>query len=86
MAEKKKYRKRQLGEEDREKISYIACLFREYRIWEGWSQKTVAEENNLSRSFIERSEKLDNNPTLKSIILLSNIYGITLEELFIGVN
>jgi len=86
MAEKRKYRKQTLDEEDREKIAYISRLFREHRIWEEWSQKTVAEENNLSRSFIERSEKLNNNPTLKSIILLSNIYGITLEELFTGVN
>ena len=78
----KKYRKQLLEEHNRERLKYISTLLREYRLLTGHSRESIAEENNLNRSFFEHAESPNNNPTLKSIFLLCDIYEITPEELF----
>ena len=84
MKSKKKYRKQPLIECNRARLEYISGLFREYRLWTGHSRESIAEENNLNRSFFECAESPNNNPTLKSIFLLCDVYEITPEELFKG--
>jgi transcriptional regulator with XRE-family HTH domain len=82
MGKKRKYRKKTMNRQTQKRLKYISQYFRECRFIEGHSRESFAEEHNLNRSFLECLESPKHNPTLKSVFLLCDLYGITPAELF----
>lgn len=59
----------------------IANQLKNYRIKSGLSQNEVANQLNLSRQSISKWENGKNFPDLDNLILLSNLYEVSLDEL-----
>lgn len=86
MTPRKKYRKRPLEGHNVERLKYISGLFREHRLWMGYSREEMESEFGISRSVIERVESSKHlNQNLKTVFEMADIYHISPEELFQGV-
>ena len=51
----------------------------------GWSQLDLSLEANVNRNYISDLEKGRRNPTLDVLERISDAFGITLENLFKGI-
>ncbi|MCK5138077.1 MAG: helix-turn-helix transcriptional regulator [Bacteroidales bacterium] len=85
MSVKRKYRKRPLEQHHHKWLENISAYLLECRQWKGQSRESFADENNISRNFLESIENAKHFPTLSSVFLLCDLYDITPEELFQGV-
>lgn len=60
----------------------IGKQIKELRKNKGWSQQKLAEESGLSFNTITRIEQgIGNSPTLKTLIKLVDVLGVSLDEL-----
>ena len=50
-----------------------------------WSQEDLALEANVNKNYLSDLERGERNPTVKILEKLSKSLGITLEELFKGI-
>ena len=50
-----------------------------------WSQEDLALEANINKNYLSDLERGERNPTVKILEKLSKSLGITLEELFKGI-
>ena len=50
-----------------------------------WSQEDLALEANINKNYLSDLERGERNPTVKILEKLSKSFGITLEELFKGI-
>ena len=83
---KKKYNKRVLEAHNALRLKYISGLLKEHRLWLGYSREEMEQEYGISRASLQRAESPDpKNLTIKTILELSDIYQISPEELFKGV-
>ncbi|EGO8651623.1 TPA: helix-turn-helix transcriptional regulator [Enterococcus faecalis] len=57
-----------------------------YRLQNGFSQNSLAEHLNISRQAISKWEQGICLPDIENIILLSQLYNITLDEFFFAEN
>lgn len=57
-----------------------------YRIKNGYSQSSLAEQLNISRQAVSKWERGIGLPDIENIILLSKLYNITLDEFFFTQN
>ena len=82
----KKYRKRNLEAHNIERIYFLSALLCEHRLWLGYSRVDM-EQFGISRSVIQRAESSSDpaNLTLKTVFELADVYQISPEELFAGV-
>ena len=51
-----------------------------------WSQEELAAECNLHWTYIGQVERGERNPTLQSIQVISEAFGLKISELFRGVD
>ena len=81
MDRKKKYRKRPL-EDHLSRFENIASYLKESRRWTGLSREDFAQENNLSRSLLDRVESGKCNLQLSTVFDLCDLYDMPVSELF----
>jgi transcriptional regulator with XRE-family HTH domain len=85
MNTKTKYRKRSLQGHNAERLKYISGLLKEHRLWMGYSRVEM-EQFGISRAVIQRAESSDPaNLTLKTLLEIADVYQVSPEELFQGV-
>lgn len=83
---KTKYRKRPIEAHNEMRMQYIAGLLKEHRLWLGLSRLEVEEEFGISRSVLERVESPNAlNISMKTLMEVADVYQVSLEELFQGV-
>ena len=59
----------------------LAKNIQNYRKQKGFSQELLAEKCQVSRQAIAKWERGDNVPTIDKIIILANIFDVSLDEL-----
>jgi transcriptional regulator with XRE-family HTH domain len=59
----------------------LGTILKEQRQLKGLTQKELAQETNVSHQAISRWERNDSTPDVKNLITLSNLYGISLDNL-----
>ena len=82
----KKYKKQILYPHNEDRMIYISGLLKEHRLWMGYSRVEMEEEFGISRATLQRAESSDpKNLTLKTVFDLLDIYEISPNELFRGI-
>ena len=83
---KKKYQKRLLEEHNADRMRYISGLLKEYRLGMGYSRVDFEEKYGISRASLQRAESSEpKNLTIKLILELSDVFQISPEILFRGI-
>ena len=59
----------------------LGTILKDQRHIKGLTQKELAQEINVSHQAISRWEKNDSTPDVQNLILLCNLYGISLDSL-----
>ena len=60
----------------------LSKRLKELRKQKGWSQQKLAEKTDLSFNTVTKIEQgLAKHPTLKTLLKLSDVFGISLDEL-----
>ena len=60
----------------------LAKRIKELRKQKGWSQQKLAEKTGLSFNAITKIEQgLAKSPTLKTLIKLADVFGVTIDNL-----
>ena len=81
-----KYHKRYLEAHNIERMKYLSGLLKEFRLNSGYSREDLEREHGISRAVIQRAESSDPvNLTLKTIFEIADVFMISPEELFQGV-
>ena len=62
----------------------VANQIKKYRTANGWSQETLAEKAYVSRQTVSNWENEKSYPDIHSLVLLGNIFNISLDELIKG--
>jgi len=63
-------------------IRKLSDQIKNFRKQKGWSQQKLAEKTGLSFNAITKIEQgLAKHPTLKTLIKLSDVFGVSLDEL-----
>lgn len=57
---------------------------KKYRVERGWSQDALSEKVYVSRQTISNWENDKSYPDVKSLVLLSEVFGVTLDQLIKG--
>jgi len=70
-----------ISPENRQRLSYLSCIFRETRVNSGYTQEQVAQEINLSRNSISKIENMGFF-RIQHLFILADYYEIPLAELF----
>lgn len=70
-----------ISPENRQRLSYLSCIFRETRVNSGYTQEQVAPEINLSRNSISKIENMGFF-RIQHLFILADYYEIPLAELF----
>jgi transcriptional regulator with XRE-family HTH domain len=63
-------------------ISRLGTRLRDLRIGRGWTLDELARQSGLSKSYLSRIEDGDRQPSLASLLSLTQAYGIALAALF----
>lgn len=83
---KMKYQKRLLEAHNSERIKYISGLIKQHRLFMGYSREEMEELYGISRATLQRAESsYPKNLTLKTILEIADVYQISPEDLFKGV-
>ena len=62
----------------------LSKTIKRLRTEKGWSQETLAEKAYVSRQTISNWETEKNYPDLQSLLILSELFGVSLDELIKG--
>ena len=62
----------------------LSKTIKRLRTEKGWSQETLAEKAYVSRQTISNWENEKNYPDVHSLLILSNLFGVSLDELIKG--
>lgn len=72
------------GEIHRRYIMEVGSQIKKYRTAQNWSQETLAEKAYVSRQTVSNWENEKSYPDIHSLVLLSTIFNISLDELIKG--
>ena len=62
----------------------LSKRIKELRTEKGWSQEALAERIYVSRQTISNWETEKSYPDVQSLLILSNIFGVSLDDLIKG--
>ncbi|ADU20597.1 helix-turn-helix domain-containing protein [Ruminococcus albus] len=62
----------------------LSKTIKRLRTEKGWSQETLAEKSYVSRQTISNWENEKNYPDVHSLLILSDLFGVSLDELIKG--